>query len=289
MNLHEIAGSWAAITSGVGGLFILAEQVTRDDAKKNVSLWLRNMDTPASTVNWADEFGRMFDAIFGEKHLSIRCFLVSSAASVISVVIIGILMFSIVPNEIKEELFPETLTVGLIFYIAYVGVFNSVPDYLSVLESRMVISFIKTSDKTSTTIIAVIFDAIFTPLIWIISFLLLLPLISWLFFDADSWWSIIGIIWQGISGLSNIDSELDYFLLILIGSTYFTSVWIWLYLIGGGAIKSYYYLTKTTKLILRPFDLEKKPLLSLGFVSCLLITLLFLISAPFVVSAPVPT
>ncbi|WP_089725733.1 hypothetical protein [Candidatus Thiosymbion oneisti] len=283
MKLLTIVASWASITGGVIALFSLAEKVTQDSAKERVSAWLKNIKMPASTDNWAAEFGRMFDAIFGERHLSIRCFLASSVASVLSVVIISILIANIMPNEIKEAMLRaiENSYGSLIGgYLILVGLVNLLPDYVSLLETRLVISIIGSSDKPSTIAVAILLDAFATLLIWLISILLFSTLLAWLFLEPNSWWSAIQIIWEELLGLSSIELPIDYLLITLAGSTYFTSVWIWLYLAGGGAVKLYYFLTSKTKLFFSFLDLERRPFLSLGFAACILITILFAILSP---------
>ena len=65
-------------------------------------------------------------------------------------------------------------------------------------------------------------------------------------------------------------------------TTYFTSVWLWLYAIASLIVKFAYFVGLPLKSIKYVFDIAQKPILALGTVSCLFITLLFIVLAPFV-------
>ena len=64
-------------------------------------------------------------------------------------------------------------------------------------------------------------------------------------------------------------------------STFFTSVWVWLYAFSGLVVKLAGYLGIGFNRLKWFLDIENKPLHSLGIISMLLVTLLYLVGAGF--------
>ena len=86
---------------------------------------------------WPGTFVKVFDRVFGEKHLSWKCFWRSSLASLLSVVLVSIVLFFMQPGlfgmvwtNLRDH--PEV-------WIICVMIGNIVPDYLSLLESRFIL------------------------------------------------------------------------------------------------------------------------------------------------------
>jgi hypothetical protein len=67
-------------------------------------------------------------------------------------------------------------------------------------------------------------------------------------------------------------------------STYFTSVWVWLYVLSGFVVILGRYLGLGFGFLKRIFDIDNKPIRSLGYVSILLVTVVYLVAAPFVLT-----
>ena len=70
-----LAGYWA-YAFGVAAAFYatvswFGKNHLSQSAKDDLSLWLMG----AHEDTWSRQFCRLFDAVFGEKHLSLRCFL----------------------------------------------------------------------------------------------------------------------------------------------------------------------------------------------------------------------
>jgi len=60
-------------------------------------------------------------------------------------------------------------------------------------------------------------------------------------------------------------------------SAFFTSVWLWLYALAGGLVKFGHYADIGIRGFKKTFDVENKPLRSLGFVSNVAITLVYVV------------
>jgi len=60
-------------------------------------------------------------------------------------------------------------------------------------------------------------------------------------------------------------------------STYFTSVWVWLYALSGLAVRLTQFFGLRVHRLKGVLDIENKPLRSMGFVSIALVSLLFVV------------
>ncbi len=81
---------WAAgLAASMLALTLLAGGLLNQERKDEISLWLMGAQ---SEDNWSRSFVSLFDAVFGGRHLSLRCFLRSAAASLIAVAAIWLLM-----------------------------------------------------------------------------------------------------------------------------------------------------------------------------------------------------
>src|ERR1035437_7604901 len=64
--------------------FERVEAVLKDDTKREIAVWLLGRKKVGPKVQpWPDTFAKVFDRVFGTKHLSLKCFLRSYCASVI--------------------------------------------------------------------------------------------------------------------------------------------------------------------------------------------------------------
>ena len=64
-------------------------------------------------------------------------------------------------------------------------------------------------------------------------------------------------------------------------STYFTSVWVWLYALAGLIAQVAEHAGLGFTRLKRLFDTDTQPILSLGAISTVLVTVVYVVSAPF--------
>lgn len=173
-------------------------------AKERFTYWLAG----AYESSWSTEFCKLFDAVFGEKHFSLKCFLRSSLASIASVIVIFLLFDSVLgvlgTRTVEAIDFWDVVIVG--------AVLNIVPDYLSLIETRYIIGKIHSIKKITSQLIILFLDILFTGII--ISIIIVLYT-SFLLSESVS-----------IAELMGIFSRYSLFFY----STFFTSVLVWIYL-----------------------------------------------------------
>lgn len=281
--LRWIAG-WLGLGTAVYLLFDRAEHVTKPKIKRGISRWLQNQGHGDAVRNWPDAFIRVFDQIFGEKHLSWKCFRRSCLASVAGVVILSVFALD---AQFWDEL-PETPApwLKLILMVLTAVFVNLIPDYLSLLETRYLLSLMRQTDSPIARVLILVLDLLAT---WYAFFFFLLVLYlgaGLLTGDPDAQlqgteWLILpifpfGALWMTVTDATQLWGAPEAtFFAILIGSTFLTSAWLWLYLAGAGALKLARRMRKGTIRAVSVFDVDRQPLRSIGMVCNLGITAAF--------------
>ena len=277
--------AWFGLTGGTWALFEYAETVVNPKLHKRLSGWL-TAETPIQFSDWPGMFASGFDRVFSEKHLSWRCFYRSAIVSVFSVFVVTFTLF-LIPREAKgfecQDCLDSGLSLDKLLTVAITAVvLNILPDYLSLLETRLLLKWMSKM-TTKIQIPLLILDAVFTSLIFAVSLWVILPLA----FEAmglGGWVniSLIGvfqIITQDLFRVTPYDLNINVYFF----STFSTSAWIWLFIGSGLIIRLLTAIGLSFRKIGTLFDVEKKPLRSMGFVSVVLVTGLFAL-LPFVLT-----
>lgn len=171
ISLFGLAASWFLVTGLIWKLFDRIEKVATDEAKEKTNTWLHNVNPGERLHYLSDMFGNSFDSVFGEKHLSWKCFFRSGVASVLSA--IAVLFFWVGLNPVEGENFIKGFDSKMIITFAVVvGIINLIPDYISLLQSRLVVKYNKDNNKNA--MILVIVDFLLTVVIatftWVLLF-----------------------------------------------------------------------------------------------------------------------
>ncbi|WP_147125378.1 sel1 repeat family protein [Shimia ponticola] len=198
---------WAATAAGTFGVLTkLADKLLKADQKETIALWLMGAD---SEENWARSFCALFDSVFGPNHLSMRCVLTSCVASLVAMVGIWMLLSEakLLETRVKAELsLGELLILGITI--------NLLADYLSLLETRLLLEKLKKNCSFLFQCSILLIDLAFTSSIIFATI--------WIYFHSP--------LYEGetqefseILGLFSIFSVFFY-------STFLTSVWTWGYI-----------------------------------------------------------
>lgn len=274
MNFSQASfiAAWIGSISFVWVLFDRAEKVTSAEAKESASRWLRNLSVDLPE-RWPSQFALLFDRIFGERHLSFKCFFRSCIASAISIAILSLICISIRYREFSSA-------TDKAFMLAKIGIvmamLNFVLDYISLLETRIIIKWMSRAHKSSRLAIFLVLDFIITGLIFIVAFLIL-ALVGGAI-SYPEW--LISTLKNGFLFREGGEGEVIT-LGIFIYSTYFTSVWIWLYVISGILVRGTASFGSLFKWLKKVLDMENQPFRSIGFVSMFLVSLGFLVALFF--------
>jgi hypothetical protein len=206
--LEYLAENWTWALGLAGSMFALTAlaSMLHPERKQDVADWLKGAH---GEDGWAKSFIRLFDSVFGEHHLSLKCFLRSIAASLIAVVVIWLLMGSAEMVGLRMQ---SDLSLGWILITGLA--INVVADYVSLLETRWLLGRMPRHWVLQIGVLILDF-LVSAAIIWIVIFLYLRsPLHSG---EVETFAEILGVF--------SIFSVFFY-------STFLTSVWTWAYVVS---------------------------------------------------------
>jgi len=237
--------------------------------KKEIWQYLVNIRWDSILNKWATPLSSLINNLYGERHFSMKCIIRSAITSVL-LLIIFLILHGIRTGNLKNNLtnFSQViLIVGLVI--------NLIPDYLSLLKSRWLIKVAKKRQSLTANIVILISDILITLLIFT-PFFLLMQQFVFAFFAYGSVATLDSNgVWQPLSeeerliqargfidymfGLPLISDLLTLkgmggFLGIFFYTTFFTTLWIWLFIISALLIRlgrtinsAWSFISKKTK------------------------------------------
>ena len=274
-------GSVPVVVAGtVLGVFELGERLASQRAEDALSKWLLTFELQKAK-ELPDGTQELFERIFGERHLSLKCFIRSAAFSLTVMVFIAILVFMIKPEEVFKMMTNIFFGHGLCVQFPdqhhqcddfhdWVELVLWVPcsiliDYISLLKTRIILRvFTRLRRRSSITAVAIIgIDFIVYKLIFSLGFGLMTSSVMVIVFRG---WPFVS--WLDLFRFKDImDNNL---ILIFFWSGFAPSIWMWLYV---AALFTTRALLRTEKLViwLRWFlDVERNPFRSIGAVAAAL-------------------
>ena len=81
-------GSYLAVCGFFYKLFEKGDNLFNEQAKGELKAWILNLKASEKMQNWPTLFANWFDRVFGEQHLSWKCFFRSCLASLSAVMLV---------------------------------------------------------------------------------------------------------------------------------------------------------------------------------------------------------
>jgi hypothetical protein len=264
--------------TGTAKLFKAVGDVLGESTNREIARWLK-VKTLESTIianeaiTWPDTFAKMFDRVFGSRHLSWRCFFRSSIASwaSLAIVLIGAFTFGSAPLRSLGPTLKLTQSI-IVVSILYGLLFNVLPDFLSLLESRLVLFLMKQAKSGLVILGLLILDLYITAVI--ATFTALIGLETLALSEAKKQW--LNPILMGDRGddlwfaLTRPFHPLRRYTLPVVlwyVPAFFTSVWLWLYAGSGFVLKALRRFDLGFEWFNRRFDVDKKPVQAIGVIA----------------------
>jgi len=256
--------TWSTLTWGIYRLFNAAGDTVEDKSKLIVSKWLLNLPNENNQIkddNWISVFIKLFDSIFGQKHFSWRCFVVSSIASSISYGLI-LLLFYPLYKEFGIHVLP--------YFILPVTI-NIIIDYISLLETRYLLNRFKKTYSIFVLISYIALDIILTMVIFIIIWIfayhfIIMPILK----------PYVPYVNYGIEGWTENTSDGRLRIICLL-TTFFTSAWLWIYILGSIIVKVINSIFGTIGFFQDHLKIKEKPFRAIGMVLICIVTIIYII------------
>lgn len=275
--------------------FERVEAVLTDDTKLEIAVWLvgaKAGDQIALKVQtWPAAFLTVFDSVFTSRPLSWRCFWRSCLATYACIVLSFIVaasfpssrhrLVSMLLSQVHDLNVAGIVVVLAISFLVmwpFITVVNGIPNYIALVKTRYAIqSFVRhprptsrvlilTADVSGSLIIALALFFLITSMSWFVNHQLRGAL--------PEFHSEFGPYMHGrVRGLLKGDMPLQ--LLLNCYPTFFGIVWFSFYAVSGFLLKGASSFGIGFQWFTRRFDIEKKPLQSIGLVSGALTALVY--------------
>ena len=257
------------IVTGTAKSFDWLDGMLSDKGRKSIAQWLMNEPGDASHDSWAAVFPYLIDRVFGPRVLSIRFFFRSCVASVIAILVVSAMMYGVV-WRVRDWNFLWYTEIKLL--ICSIGS-NMLPDYWSLVLSRAIVRMMEKRPKPGAIAALLVLDTALTVCIGLASanlglYILVrggIPLKKLLGNLLE-----VSFLREATLHEAGLAGTLIIFMRILFYSSFFTSVWVWLYVASGVLVKTLQRGRLVWRNISPYLDIENRPLRAMGRVAGLL-------------------
>ena len=259
------------IVTGTAKSFSWLDGMLNDRGRKAIAHWLMNAPEDASHDSWTNVFPSLIDRVFGPRVLSIKFFLRSCVASAIAILVVSVIMIRGIEGwdwDTARTEIPQLL----IFSIGS----NMLPDFCSLVLSRAVLRMMERWPTPGAITVLLGLDTALTGCIGLVSGNLGLFVMLIGTQNQVTLRQVLGNLLEteflgeatlreaGLSGAMIISMRIFFF------SAFFTSVWVWLYVVSGVLLKMIRRVGMVWRNVSPYLDIEKRPLKALGRIAGLL-------------------
>lgn len=281
MTLLAFLALWVALARGVWWLFSQGDDAFTPDFKRRVGRWLARVDPQQITTSWPSTWARLFDAVFGQRHFSLRCLIRSCVASLAAVVLLSVILFGLIGTTdafalrglVRSNLYVTTWMLVTVIFANVLG------DYVSLLETRTVIGWMERSSALRITGLLLL-DVGATAAIWSVGYILAYVTIVWMlnFFEGGSLalspyishaLENLLLVLRSVIPLDVERNERVAAQVVLFWSTFLTSLWAWLYATSVVLVR----VTHSSRVwmtfgsLVRVLNVQERPFHALGFMA----------------------
>jgi len=281
-------GTWTAVGFGLVALFREGEKLMSGESRAQVSDWLLRENFADRPANWPSTFVDLFDAVFTEHHLSWTCFRRSALTSILVITVLfgafAGLGWITLPSSLR----------GFVEIAALLGIpisLNVVIDYASLFETRWVLGRMGTTNRMPVHLLYLGLDLVLTALCVILPVAILqifgLGLMTEFSIRSSAFWyqlysAILNTAELFVAFTGEHLGEIPRVMSVMLFSTLFTSVWVWLYAGAGLMLRITYPVLESLDWLKRHLNVETHPVHAMGMLLVFLASLGFAVSAPFV-------
>lgn len=282
LEIIGLGGTGAVASLAVLGLFWKADEAFSKEAIEEISARLIRTEFHAPKIEALTVFSTVFNRVFGDDHFTIRCFLFSILFSFLLVSITIAAQHATIDgfDILLFDHNPIDVAFSMLFYLSI----NGIIDYISLLKTRIILrNFAK--NHQYRFVFFLVFDFLATV------FLVHVALFIWflqIWYEVNSLRSDFYLIFlkdllnyiAGSFFIIEPDVEVGYFRPFIF-STFFTSIWLWLFVSGWVLIHIFAGFRNTWRFLVWALPVRTKPLRAIGEVAALIVALCFIIGGIF--------
>ena len=252
-RLVSIFATGLACFSAVFGFFRFLDGIVSKALKSDLAkLIYQAADlVPVDLEKWTDRFDQLVAITFGPNLLSLRAFLASAviSCSLCATITIIAALAGVHIIDLDEAIFGYLLILFLV---------NLPADYMSVIKSRWLITSLGTQ-RPKQFLGLLVADYVITAALFVLVFFIIGTAMTVAQGRVDAIPRLFDL--QMLENLVSLRAQPDLALGLFFYTTFFTTVWMTLFVLGGLAIRSMALLRLSVTYIL---EVDGKPLQSLG-------------------------
>ena len=157
-RLSLLFGSWAMITGALWQLFDRVDKVASPAGRTLTTAWLTKADVGRPVGRFASIFANALNSVFGEHHFTWKCFGQSVIASFVWSATLFLVWGSIHPRDVQLK--SDSLESYLLWWLVFTLIFNTIPDYLCLLKTRLIIGLCRQIKSRTLTLALIGGDAL---------------------------------------------------------------------------------------------------------------------------------
>ena len=288
--------AWANAICGIYLLFEKMEEVASCRGRQQIAASLQDLDLSKTLFYFPSQIKLLLNQIFNTGFFSLRSFRYSCALSYASFVVV-MLSFVALNQEFQTNLANKGAAYTVVYIAALflvVPLFNFIPDYISLAETRRVVSWMSEHPTARRICALLVADLIFSGLIFSIGSAVVLSIVfglvslfQYIFSETrpDFLQFRQGLAWlfdvSTLLGVSDyaIHKQLRAPINVYFYTTFTSSILIWIYAVSSFLLRVVRKVDFSRRFATK-LDIEKKPLRCIGVAVIVFTTLCFLV-APF--------
>jgi hypothetical protein len=261
--------------------FERVEAVLTDQTKSEIARWIRVRSLETAIIaddveNWPETFARVFDRVFGRDRLSLTCFGRSCIASLsIALLTVFITANLYPPHATEPRLAP--VSGSLVTFIVVVFSINLIPDYVALLKTRRLLTWMakrhRFIERTGVLVLDSVLSLGLASATFVVGLMVAASMKPYrvsrltVFRDYST-----EELWTAFLSRSAWQTRYAWLWFYPI---FFSSIWLWLYAGSGFLLKTVPRFDFGFDWFNRKFDIDKKPLQSIGLVAGMLVALAY--------------
>jgi hypothetical protein len=263
-----VGGSVGVTFLAVQGFFLRLEKIQSRDNRRFVGRWLMGLTAPDE--KWTGIVVELFHRLFGEHHWTVRCFLVSSVMTTITILAALFVVATITSDHGAAQFLSRLLGPFVYRYLPFACLF----DFVSLFVTRQILyQTARASSRISIGAFVLADLGATTILFWSAATLAACLFLVALYGDMP-WVSTVSKLryvfpFAASEVTSNFTRPTGIFG-ALYAASLVTSAWLWAYLLVSQIVRWLSYLPASVQFLARVIDINEHPVRSIGTVIALI-------------------
>lgn len=263
-------GCWLTALATVWKLCNTAQDQFSNNSKSYVAAWLLETRSILPALRWAAMLQSLFESSFGTRQLSVKCLRRSIAASCAFLLLVVFFWAAIRPAEAAVSFTQGNASVRFMLAATMLAVFNFIPDYLSIAQTRYSIAAFERCHKLICSAGILTTNFLLALAIGIVAYVVIMKSLGSEISDlVQGFWYVILPLHPHAPGVVPLGA--------FFYTTLLTTLGLWLFALASVVLRSAMLLDALQARLPILIDVQSKPYTALGVVSMILVSCGFVV------------